>query len=214
MASISEHQTPTWAVYVSDLHIIVFFIPLGLLICLRDAQNSGFFVGLYAILACYFSSELPRICTLACWKLSRYLSGVCLCSDTSYDLCFLITFTGVMVRLVLVLAPAASILAGIGAASLILGISRQLLLGSDGGGLLSQKVRFRLAVVYGQNAMSCASCKTLASPSMCVCFPLADCKILEWPKVCSRACRHFLPHICFLALHHGRSHADSKVMGK
>ncbi|CDJ65283.1 hypothetical protein ENH_00006790 [Eimeria necatrix] len=86
VASVSEHQPPTWSTYFLDLHMVMFLAPLGLILSLQRGGGL-FFVGLYGVLACYFSA--------------------------------------VMVRLVLVLSPAASILAGIGAATLVAGVLSQ-----------------------------------------------------------------------------------------
>ncbi|CDJ60271.1 oligosaccharyl transferase STT3, putative [Eimeria maxima] len=80
--------TPTtWSTYFLDLHMVIFLAPLGLIISLRRGGGL-FFIGLYGVLACYFSA--------------------------------------VMVRLVLVLSPAASMLAGIGASAFLTGIISQL----------------------------------------------------------------------------------------
>lgn len=76
IASVSEHQPPTWSSYFTDLHAAVLLAPLGLVACFRPVTDASLFLALYAVAAFYFS--------------------------------------GVMVRLMLVLAPAACCLAGIG----------------------------------------------------------------------------------------------------
>ncbi|CDJ51085.1 oligosaccharyl transferase STT3, putative [Eimeria brunetti] len=87
VASVSEHQPTTWSTYFLDLHMIIFLAPLGLIISLRRGEGL-FFIGLYGVLACYFSA--------------------------------------VMIRLMLVLSPAASMLAGTGASLFVTGIISRL----------------------------------------------------------------------------------------
>ncbi|CDI76175.1 oligosaccharyl transferase STT3, putative [Eimeria praecox] len=87
VASVSEHQPTTWSTYFIDLHMIIFIAPLGLIISLRQG-GGAFFIGLYGVLACYFSA--------------------------------------VMIRLMLVLSPAASMLAGIGSSVFVTGIFSRL----------------------------------------------------------------------------------------
>ncbi|KAL8271929.1 hypothetical protein Esti_004053 [Eimeria stiedai] len=86
IASVSEHQPTVWTSYIIDLHMLMFLVPMGLIISLRRGGGL-FFVGLYGVLACYFSA--------------------------------------VMIRLMLILSPAASILAGVGASFLLTGIFSQ-----------------------------------------------------------------------------------------
>ena len=56
VASVSEHQPTTWSTYFLDLHMVIFVAPLGLIISLRRGDGL-FFIGLYGVLACYFSGE-------------------------------------------------------------------------------------------------------------------------------------------------------------
>ena len=79
IASVSEHQPTSWSNYIMDLHLIAFLAPIGLIMCFTRLTDGSLFLGVYGILAVYFS--------------------------------------GVMIRLLLVLAPAASCLAAIGASS-------------------------------------------------------------------------------------------------
>lgn len=76
IASVSEHQPPSWSSYFTDLHIASLLAPAGLLLCFRPLTDASMFLLLYGVTAVYFS--------------------------------------GVMVRLMLVLAPAACCLAGLG----------------------------------------------------------------------------------------------------
>ena len=75
IASVSEHQPPTWASYFTDLHAAVLLAPAGLIACVLRSTDASLFLAAYGVTAVYFS--------------------------------------GVMVRLMLVLAPAACCLAGI-----------------------------------------------------------------------------------------------------
>jgi dolichyl-diphosphooligosaccharide---protein glycosyltransferase len=75
IASVSEHQPPTWSMYFMDLQLVVMLAPAGLLACLFPLTDASLFLALYGVTAVYFS--------------------------------------GVMVRLMLVLAPAAACLAGV-----------------------------------------------------------------------------------------------------
>ncbi|CAI0543466.1 unnamed protein product [Linum tenue] len=75
IASVSEHQPPTWPSYFMDINVLAFLVPAGIIACFMPLTDSSSFVILYIVTSVYFS--------------------------------------GVMVRLMLVLAPAACILSGI-----------------------------------------------------------------------------------------------------
>ncbi|OVA08562.1 Oligosaccharyl transferase [Macleaya cordata] len=75
IASVSEHQPPTWPSYFMDINVLAFLVPAGIIACFLPLSDSSSFVVLYIVTSVYFS--------------------------------------GVMVRLMLVLAPAACILSGI-----------------------------------------------------------------------------------------------------
>jgi hypothetical protein len=75
IASVSEHQPPSWSSYFTDLHLASLLAPAGMLLCFRPLTDASLFLLLYGVTAVYFS--------------------------------------GVMVRLMLVLAPAACCLAGL-----------------------------------------------------------------------------------------------------
>ncbi|XP_060212011.1 dolichyl-diphosphooligosaccharide--protein glycosyltransferase subunit STT3A-like [Lycium barbarum] len=74
IASVSEHQPPTWPTYVMYINVLAFFVPAGIA-CFLPLTDTSSFVVLYLVTSAYFS--------------------------------------GVMVRLMLVLAPAACIMSGI-----------------------------------------------------------------------------------------------------
>ncbi|KAK7245440.1 hypothetical protein RIF29_40286 [Crotalaria pallida] len=75
IASVSEHQPPTWPSYFMDINVLAFLVPAGIIACFLPLTDASTFVVLYIVMSVYFS--------------------------------------GVMVRLMLVLAPAACILSGI-----------------------------------------------------------------------------------------------------
>lgn len=79
IASVSEHQPTTWASFFFDLHMLVFFFPVGLYYCFKRLTDGNIFLICYAITSVYFA--------------------------------------GVMVRLMLVLAPIACVMAAIGISS-------------------------------------------------------------------------------------------------
>ncbi|KAG8491540.1 hypothetical protein CXB51_014798 [Gossypium anomalum] len=79
IASVSEHQPPTWPSYFMDINVLAFLVPAGIIVrlkaCFLPLSDASSFVVLYIATSVYFS--------------------------------------GVMVRLMLVLAPAACITSGI-----------------------------------------------------------------------------------------------------
>ncbi|KAH7572252.1 hypothetical protein JRO89_XS04G0228000 [Xanthoceras sorbifolium] len=75
IASVSEHQPPTWPSYFMDINVLAFLVPAGIIACFLPLSDASSFVILYIVTSVYFS--------------------------------------GVMVRLMLVLAPAACIMSGI-----------------------------------------------------------------------------------------------------
>ncbi|KAJ3670976.1 hypothetical protein LUZ60_008402 [Juncus effusus] len=75
IASVSEHQPPTWPSYFMDINVLAFLVPAGIVSCFLPLSDASSFVVLYLVTSVYFS--------------------------------------GVMVRLMLVLAPAACIMSGI-----------------------------------------------------------------------------------------------------
>ena len=89
-------QPTTWSSFYFDLQFLVFFFPLGLYYCFKDLNNANIFIVLYGTLRFGFVSA----------------GGNGLMSRSIY-------FAGVMVRLILVLAPVACILGGIGMSGLL-----------------------------------------------------------------------------------------------
>ncbi|KAF6258860.1 Oligosaccharyl transferase STT3 subunit-domain-containing protein [Scenedesmus sp. NREL 46B-D3] len=81
IASVSEHQPPSWPSYITDLHFAALLAPAGIMAAFRKLDNGSLFLVLYGITAVYFS--------------------------------------GVMVRLMLVLAPAVCCLSGVAISELL-----------------------------------------------------------------------------------------------
>lgn len=75
IASVSEHQPPTWPSYFMDINVLAFLVPAGIIACFSPLSDASSFAVLYIVTSVYFS--------------------------------------GVMVRLMLVFAPAACIMSGI-----------------------------------------------------------------------------------------------------
>ncbi|XP_043707600.1 dolichyl-diphosphooligosaccharide--protein glycosyltransferase subunit STT3A-like [Telopea speciosissima] len=99
IASVSEHQPPTWPSYFMDINVLAFLVPAGIIACFLPLSDASSFVVLYIVTSVYFS--------------------------------------GVMVRLMLVLAPAACILSGIAL--------------SEAFDVLTRSVKFQLPGVSGNS---------------------------------------------------------------
>ncbi|KAJ8751024.1 hypothetical protein K2173_016205 [Erythroxylum novogranatense] len=97
IASVSEHQPPTWPSYFMDINILAFLVPAGIIACFLPLSDASSFIVLYIVTSVYFS--------------------------------------GVMVRLMLVLAPAACILSGIAL--------------SEAFNVFTQSIKFQLPVPTG-----------------------------------------------------------------
>jgi dolichyl-diphosphooligosaccharide---protein glycosyltransferase len=93
IASVSEHQPPTWTAFFFDLHLMVPLAPVGLFLLFRRPTDAAIFVIIYGTLSWYFA--------------------------------------GVMVRLMLTLAPAACILGAIGLSELLQSLSALLAYGDS-----------------------------------------------------------------------------------
>lgn len=62
IASVSEHQPTVWTNYFFDLGYLIFFLPFGYYYCLVDDVTYGkIFLGLYGVLATYFSCVMIRL---------------------------------------------------------------------------------------------------------------------------------------------------------
>ena len=85
IASVSEHQPPTWSMYFTDLHVAALLAPTGLLACFSPLTDASLFLILYAVTAAYFSGVMVRLmlvlapaaCCLAGLALSEMLEYLC-----------------------------------------------------------------------------------------------------------------------------------------
>ncbi|CAI0628679.1 unnamed protein product [Linum tenue] len=102
IASVSEHQPPTWPSYFMDINVLAFLVPAGIIACFMPLTDSSSFVILYIVTSVYFS--------------------------------------GVMVRLMLVLAPAACILSGIAL--------------SEAFNVLTRSIKFQLPGIAGNPSIA------------------------------------------------------------
>ncbi|KAF6164497.1 hypothetical protein GIB67_025323 [Kingdonia uniflora] len=99
IASVSEHQPPTWPSYFMDINVLAFLVPAGIIACFLPITDASSFVVLYIVTSVYFS--------------------------------------GVMVRLMLVFAPAACIMSGIAL--------------SEAFDVLTRSIKFQLADILGDS---------------------------------------------------------------
>ncbi|KAL3744906.1 hypothetical protein ACJRO7_014076 [Eucalyptus globulus] len=113
IASVSEHQPPTWPSYFMDINVLAFLVPAGIIACFLPLSDASSFVVLYIVTSVYFS--------------------------------------GVMVRLMLVLAPAACILSGIAL--------------SEAFDTLTRSIKFQLPGISGGNSEANAGDASSASAS-------------------------------------------------
>ncbi|KAI6681902.1 hypothetical protein NL676_035783 [Syzygium grande] len=111
IASVSEHQPPTWPSYFMDINVLAFLVPAGIIACFLPLSDASSFVVLYIVTSVYFS--------------------------------------GVMVRLMLVLAPAACIMSGIAL--------------SEAFDTLTRSIKFQLPGISGGNSEANAGDASSAS---------------------------------------------------
>jgi dolichyl-diphosphooligosaccharide---protein glycosyltransferase len=132
IASVSEHQPPTWTAFFFDLHLMVPLAPVGLFLLFRRPTDAAIFVIIYGTLSWYFA--------------------------------------GVMVRLMLTLAPAACILGAIGLSELLQSLSALLAYGDaplDGTSLSTavQRSYQRLRSSFSTTTSTTAPSATAATSS-------------------------------------------------
>ncbi|CAI0425553.1 unnamed protein product [Linum tenue] len=113
IASVSEHQPPTWPSYFMDINVLAFLVPAGIIACFMPLSDSSSFVILYIVTSVYFS--------------------------------------GVMVRLMLVLAPAACILSGIAL--------------SEAFNVLTRSIKFQLPGIAGNSTSEENGSSSVVAPS-------------------------------------------------
>ena len=63
--SVAENQLSTWAVLFSDFGVLLLFVPYGLYIMLRRADQTSLFIALFTILSIYFSASMVRLVLIA-----------------------------------------------------------------------------------------------------------------------------------------------------
>jgi len=94
IASVSEHQPPSWPSYITDLHFAVLLAPAGLIACFKKLDDGALFLILYGITAVYFSGVMvrlmlvlaPAVCCLAGVAISDILSLISTSLKASLDL--------------------------------------------------------------------------------------------------------------------------------
>eukprot|EP00873_Tetraselmis_striata_P041899 jgi/Tetstr1/462163/TSEL_007228.t1 len=85
IASVSEHQPPAWTSYFTDIHVMVLFMPAGLIACFRPLTDASLFLLLYGVTAVYFSGVMVRLmlvlapaaCCLAAIAMSELMQTAC-----------------------------------------------------------------------------------------------------------------------------------------
>ncbi|CAG9311225.1 STT3A_1 [Blepharisma stoltei] len=61
IASVSEHQPTSWALFFFDLHLLLVLAPIGLYFCLVEYNEGKLFLALYGVLSAYFASVMNRL---------------------------------------------------------------------------------------------------------------------------------------------------------
>ncbi|EMS15030.1 dolichyl-diphosphooligosaccharide--protein glycosyltransferase subunit STT3A, putative [Entamoeba histolytica HM-3:IMSS] len=61
IASVSEHQPTSWGTFFFDLHIVCFFIPLGIYFMLKNITDENIFTVLFVMTTVYFSGVMSRL---------------------------------------------------------------------------------------------------------------------------------------------------------
>lgn len=82
IASVSEHQPPSWPSYITDLHFAALLAPAGIIASFRKLDSGSLFLILYGITAVYFSGVMvrlmlvlaPAVCCLSGVAISDILS--------------------------------------------------------------------------------------------------------------------------------------------
>ena len=113
---MSEHQPTAWTSFFFDLSICVPFAPVGLVLLFDELTDAKIFLILYGTISWYFAGTWPLYDGFASLSLSR----ICRC-DALGMFC-----AGVMVRLMLTLAPVACMLAAVGLSAVLTRFSAHL----------------------------------------------------------------------------------------
>ena len=64
ISSVSEHQPMTWAELFQHIHVMAFFIPLGLYYCLKKPTDVNIIILILGITTIYFSGSMVRLILL------------------------------------------------------------------------------------------------------------------------------------------------------
>merc|ERR1711897_31791 len=61
IASVAEHQPPVWTQYWQDFHIIIFFMPTGMVLSFFPMTDASLFLVIYGVTSVYFSGIMIRL---------------------------------------------------------------------------------------------------------------------------------------------------------
>ncbi|GMH40934.1 hypothetical protein BSKO_08838 [Bryopsis sp. KO-2023] len=61
IASVSEHQPPTWSSYFTDINVLVLILPAGFIACFSPLTDASLFLLLYGLTSVYFSGVMVRL---------------------------------------------------------------------------------------------------------------------------------------------------------
>lgn len=75
IASVSEHQAPTWSSFFMDLHLLNILAPVGLYVCIKKRTDASIFLALYGLTTVYFASVMVRM-MLVLAPIGCVLSGI------------------------------------------------------------------------------------------------------------------------------------------
>jgi len=64
ISSVSEHQPMTWAELFNNIHVMSFFIPLGLYYCIKKPTDVNILIIVFGITTIYFSGSMVRLVLL------------------------------------------------------------------------------------------------------------------------------------------------------
>ncbi|EPY53141.1 oligosaccharyltransferase subunit Stt3 [Schizosaccharomyces cryophilus OY26] len=61
IASVSEHQPPTWSSLFFDLQLLIWLLPVGVYLCFKELRNEHVFIIIYAVMGTYFCGVMVRL---------------------------------------------------------------------------------------------------------------------------------------------------------
>nr|BAA76479.1 oligosaccharyltransferase subunit [Schizosaccharomyces pombe] len=61
IASVSEHQPPTWSSLFFDLQFLIWLLPVGVYLCFKELRNEHVFIIIYPVLGTYFCGVMVRL---------------------------------------------------------------------------------------------------------------------------------------------------------